>query len=209
MASGINNNCLYLFIFIYIVTLQVAVASEGKVQKRKRPRISKQKVFKKKRCRKKKKSKNSRNITTISRCVPGCLFKLSCFMGLSKISEKLQKVLNRNFDFEKVIFSFTKDSDFKSEHIPCENFNPLLVDSGHIFVLQICSVYVPNKKIVDNSHSVCLFDKKIFDWNFEKPLSLTKDNLDRCCLGGEDWVYEHCSRVRKISTKVIEDNKKH
>ena len=54
MASGINNNCLYLFIFIYIVTLQVAVASEGKVQKRKRPRISKEKVFKKKRCRKKK-----------------------------------------------------------------------------------------------------------------------------------------------------------
>ena len=176
------------------------MSSEEKVQNRKRSRKKEKVIKKKKRCRKKKKSKTSRN-TTISRCVPGCLLKLSHYMGLSKISEKMKKVLNRNFDFDKVVLSFTKDSDFQSERIPCDNFNPLLVDSGHIFVLQLCSVYVHNKNVVDNLHSVCLFDNKIFDWNSKDPLSLTKDNLDRCCLGGEDWVYKHCSRVRKIFIK--------
>ena len=179
------------------------MSSESKPKKRKqRSRKDKPRKTRKKRSRKQRKKTQK---TSIARCVPGCLLKLADFMGLVKISEKMKKIMNRNFDFNQVINTFTNGSDFNTKSISCVKFDPLLVDPGHIFVVQLCSRHVLSD-ITDNSHSVSLFDNKIFDWNFDQPLTLTQDNLDRCCLG-EDWVYKHCSRVKSISIQSNKDKK--
>ena len=179
------------------------MASEEKSQVKKRSRETKEEgKIKKKRSRKQKKKKKQN--TSLSRCVPGCLAKkVADYMGIKTISEKMKKIKNRNFNFEQVVTAFTKDSDFQSHKVLCSTFDPLLADPEQIFILQICSVHVDNHSLRDNFHCVTLFDNKIFDLNIEQPLFLTKDNLDRCCLGDE-WVYDRCSRVKRLSI-----NKKH
>lgn len=178
------------------------MASEEKSQVKKRSRETKEEgKIKKKRSRKQKKKKKQN--TSLSRCVPGCLAKVADYMGIKTISEKMKKIKNRNFNFEQVVTAFTKDSDFQSHKVLCSTFDPLLADPEQIFILQICSVHVDNHTLRDNFHCVTLFDNKIFDLNIEQPLFLTKDNLDRCCLGDE-WVYDRCSRVKRLSI-----NKKH
>ena len=173
------------------------MSSEGKSQVKKRSREPKEEgKIKKKRSRKQKKNKKQ-NIS-VSRCVPECLAKVADYMGITTISEKMNKIKDRNFNFEQVVIAFTKDSDFQSRKVLCSTFDPLLVDPEHVFLLQICSVHVDNHSLRDNFHSVTLFDNKIFDLNIEQPLPLTKDNLDRCCLG-DKWVYDHCSRVKRLS----------
>ena len=205
-----NNDLPSLFILTLSITmiLQVAGGAKEKSQTKKRQRQSNEKKFKIKRSRKKKTFKKSKK-THISRCLPGCLLKVSDYMGLSEQSEKMTKILNRNFDFNQIVGSFTtKDSGFESRKIVVgKKFDPLLVDPGHIYLIQLCSVHVHNNTVFDNFHAVSLFDNKIFDFNFESPLPLTKDNLNRCCLG-EDWVYHHCSRVNQICIQIGE-NKKH
>ena len=123
--------------------------------------------------------------------------KLADFMDLTTIYNKMKKILDRNFDFEKVIVAFTKGSPFNNKPIPCHTFDPLSVDPGNIFVVQLCSRHLLSG-VTDNSHAVALYNNKIFDVNFDQPLTLTQDNLNRCCIG-EDWGYKHCSRVKLIS----------
>lgn len=171
------------------------MASEEKSQVKKRSREKEGKI-KKKRSRKQKKKKKQK--ISLSKCVPGCLAKVADYIGIKTISEKMKKINDRNYNFEQVVTTFTKDSDFQSHKVLCSTFDPLLVDPEHIFLVQICSVHVDNHSLRDNFHSVTLFDNKIFDLNIEQPLPLTKDNLDRCCLGDE-WVYDHCSRVKRFS----------
>ena len=188
------------------MTSQVAVSSEKKSQTKKRQRKSNEKKFKIKRSRKKKKKSKNQKIT-VSRCLPGCLLRLSDYMGLFNQSEKMRKIMNRNFGFEQIVQSFTKGSGFKTQKIVQGNkFDPLLVNPGHIYLIQLCSVHVHDNTVTDNFHAVSLFDNKIFDFNFKSPLPLTKDNLNRCCLG-EDWVYHHCSRVKQICIQIDEDKK--
>ena len=173
------------------------MASEEKTKTRKRSREVQEP--KRKRVRSRKKKKKPQTIS-FSRCVPGCLLKVSEYIGMTIVSEKMKEIQNRNFPFERVVKFFSKNSGFQNRRISCPKFDPLLVDPEQIFLLQLCSVRVDNPNILDNFHSIALFDNKIFDVNIEQPLSLTKDNLNRCCLGDE-WVYHHCSRVKQILIK--------
>jgi hypothetical protein len=173
------------------------VASEEKTKTRKRSREVQEP--KRKRVRSRKKKKKPQTIS-FSRCVPGCLLKVSDYIGTKTVSEKMKDVEKKNYDFEKVVRIFAKTLGVKIQSVLCGKFDPLLVDPEQIFLLQLCSVRVDNPKILDNFHSIALFDNKIFDVNIEQPLSLTKDNLNRCCLGDE-WVYHHCSRVRQFFIK--------
>ena len=171
------------------------MASEEKPKKRSRSQDPKKK---RKRSRKKKNTK--KQFTSFSKCVPGSLAKVSDYIGIEGISEKMKAIEHRNHNFEKVVRIFVTNSDFQVRKIHCDKFDPLLVNPKHIFLLQLCSVHVDNNAIRDNFHSVALFDNKIFDVNIEQPLSLTKDNLNRCCLG-DKWVYHHCSRVKQFFVK--------
>ena len=155
---------------------------------------------KKKRKRQRKKKKLRKRGTSSSKCIPGCLAKVSDYIGIKDTFEKMKAIERRNYTFQKVVKIFTNNSDFQVRKIHCDNFDPLLVNPKNIFLLQLCSVHVDNNAIRDNFHSVALFDNKIFDVNIEQPLSLTKDNLNRCCLGDE-WVYHHCSRVKQFVIK--------
>ena len=179
---------------------------EGKV-KRKRSRNHKKKTKKKKQTTSLSRCVSGVTLTltltlttSLSRCVPGALEKVSDFMGMKNMSEKMKKIKNRNYNFEQVVTAFKKGSHFRSEKVLCSTFDPLFVDPEHIFLCQICSVHVDDHTLHDNFHSVVLFDNKIFDINIEKHLFLTKDNLNRCCLG-DKWVYDHCSRIKRFSVK--------
>ena len=144
-----KNDSPLLYLSITMI-LQVSVASEEKSQTKKRQRQSNEKRFKIKRSRKKKRSKKSKKVH-ISRCLPGCLLKVSDYMGLSEQSEKMTKILNRNFGFNQIVQSFTKGSGFQSRKIVTgEKFDPLLVNPGHIYLIQLCSVHVHNNSALDN-----------------------------------------------------------
>jgi hypothetical protein len=64
-----------------------------------------------------------------------------------------------------------------------------------MFFVQICAVHQQKSKSFDNTHSICVFNNLIFDFNMEDSLQLNKFNLDACCVGGSCWVYHHSSRV--------------
>ena len=69
--------------------------------------------------------------------------------------------------------------------------------SQNIKILQLCSAprgdEFDNEKFHDNQHSVVVIDHLIFDSNHKGPLVLNAVNLDRCCVGGSDWVFHHVS----------------
>ena len=175
------------------------MASEEKPKVRKRSEEPQEQKKKHKRQRKNQKMK--KKVISSSKCVPVCLSKVSDYIGIKDAFEKLKSIEHRNYSFQDVVKIFTNNSDFQARKVRnCEKFDPLLVNPKDIFLLQLCSVHVDNNAIRDNFHSVALFDNKIFDINIEQPLSLTKDNLNRCCLGDE-WVYHHCSRVKQILIK--------
>ena len=67
-----------------------------------------------------------------------------------------------------------------------------------LHVVQIRSINVTNKE-VHNTHAICTFNGKIFDSNHEDHLSLTKDNLDTCCPGGVEWIFDGLSQVYRFT----------
>ena len=87
----------------------------------------------------------------------------------------------------------------------CRDFTKKLLDLGQqkcLFVIQISAVNKTDDKDIDNLHAVCVFHGLIFDGNHDHPLPLTIGNLDECCLGDQNWVFHHVSRVRQfIPTK--------
>ena len=175
------------------------MASEEKPKVRKRSKESQEPKKKHKRQRKNQKMK--KKVISSSKCVPVCLSKVSDYIGIKDAFEKIKSIEHRNYSFQDVVKIFTNNSDFQVRKVRhCDKFDPLLVNPKDIFLLQLCSVHVDNNAIRDNFHSVALFDNKIFDINIEQPLSLTKDNLNRCCLG-DKWVYHHCSRVKQFFVK--------
>ena len=52
----------------------------------------------------------------------------------------------------------------------------------------------------DNTHSIAVFNKHIFDVT-KKMLPLNAANLDACMLGGPEWVYSHASKVLEFTMK--------
>lgn len=86
----------------------------------------------------------------------------------------------------------------------CREFTNNILDLGqqkHLFVIQLSSISLTNRSL-DNLHAICVFDGLIFDANAKNPLPLTRKNLDKCCLGGADWVFDHVSRVREFAPSI-------
>ena len=158
------------------------MTSEEKTKMRKRSR--KVQESKEKKCSRRKKKKSQ--IIYFSKCVPECILKVSDYIGTTTVSEQMKEIEMKNydFDFEKIVRFFTKNLGLKSQSVSCYKFDPLLVDPEDIYLLRLCLVRVDNYRIRDNFHSITLFDNKICDVDIEQPLSLTKDNLNRCCLSG-------------------------
>ena len=77
------------------------------------------------------------------------------------------------------------------------NFDPIEDPRPHtIKALQICSAlkgYYNDSKYHDNTHCVAIVNGMLFDSNNIKPIKLSRQNLDLCCVGGDMWVFHHIS----------------
>ena len=81
--------------------------------------------------------------------------------------------------------------DEPGENIPSYEAYTL---SEQMYLIQIRAKH-NRTSFTDNTHAICVFHKLIFDVNHVRPLELTQENLDRCCLGHPEWVYECAVRV--------------
>ena len=134
------------------------------------------------------------------KCVPGCLLLCVRYMGLRKHTKQMEKLLNENFLFEQVVKKFHKTKGFSRHHVTASNFNPVIdTDPGSLYLIQLSSQCDDDPISTDNFHCVTIFDELIFDNNIQTPLSLTPENLDKCCVGGPSYVFHHCSRVVRFT----------
>ena len=78
-----------------------------------------------------------------------------------------------------------------SDHEIC---HPLETIPDKLYLLQIASQL---NGVLDNTHSICIYNGKIYDYNHIVPLSLTDENIGSCCVGS-DWKFSHVSRVHSF-----------
>ena len=87
---------------------------------------------------------------------------------------------------------------------PASTFDPV----SHVLFEQMYFIQIRAKSnrtgFTDNTHAICIFHNLIFDVNHVRPLQLTRDNLDRCCVGNPEWVYDASVKVSLfIPTKFV------
>ena len=67
-----------------------------------------------------------------------------------------------------------------------------------LVVAQICAAPYENFNNAhyhDNGHSIVVTRNKIFDANMERPVELSRANLNKCCVGGNRFRFHHVSRA--------------
>lgn len=122
-------------------------------------------------------------------------------MNLTTHHEKMLNLMDNSATFSECVSSFLGCKGF----VFCDRDlkNPLESDPRKVYLIQIASHF--NGR-VDNTHSIVIFNHKLYDVNHPTPLSLTKDNLDLCCVG-DDWKFDHISRVVSLlPSKKMEKN---
>ena len=111
------------------------------------------------------------------------------FTTLSKMNKRFQSVLQSVKGFNR--------KPLNSSFNPVRDSEPI-----KLYLIQITSKHtgdVTSQMSTDNSHSVAVFNNMIFDHNFKTPLQLSKDNLNKCCVGGSSYVFKYCSRVVELT----------
>jgi len=80
-------------------------------------------------------------------------------------------------------------------------FDPVKCEKESLYVLQISSTNVNtfNDHLTwDNTHVLCVYGGLIFDANMQGPLELTENNIDLCCVGGDEFIFHHVSRAHRF-----------
>ena len=120
------------------------------------------------------------------------------YMGLSKKLAKLSQAGNFYANpFCQVSKAVQRVKGFKCKIIrnSSASFNPLRdVQRKRLYLIQIRAKNTHTGN-TDNFHAISIFDNLIFDVNIQDPLPLTRDSLNRCCLGDDSWVYDASVRV--------------
>ena len=150
------------------------------------------------------KRKKSSQTTIANNCVPGCLLLCVQYMGLDKHTQKMTELFNRNLRFNDVLHCFEKMKGFERRKVKGKKpFDPVTdTDPGNLYVIQISSQFEDISQSEDNCHCISIFDGRIFDNNIQTPLELSKDNLNKCCVGGPSYVFHHCSRVVQFAPTI-------
>lgn len=127
--------------------------------------------------------------TPLNPCVAGALYRFSKCMNL-RCQDKMFTLMKESPTFGMSVTAFAK----------CRGFHPIKSKGSfniiedtvpdHVYLVQISARF---KNSFDNSHCIVVYNGKIFDINHSKPLSLTRDNLDLCCVG-DGWMFSHISR---------------
>jgi hypothetical protein len=130
-------------------------------------------------------------------CTSRSLLKFFQYVRLTKkAASTLEWILAQgNPPFAACVLWVRHQGGFKHDNIKSlQTFNILTVRPSSMYLVQI-SAMNQTTRVVDNTHSICVFNNLIFDANMTEPLQLQKSNLDACCLGGNVWVYHHASKV--------------
>ena len=98
---------------------------------------------------------------------------------------------------------------------PKNIFDPVTHKLEHnvLYLFQIRAVHI-NTGALDNTHTLCVFNKTIYDANIDRPMKLTRANLNICCVGGPSWVYDRTVRIalfvpKKKVTRLIGKSSTH
>ena len=135
-------------------------------------------------------------------CIPCCIMKFYSYVGMVRHSNLVRRLWENGYTRwgYYVDFIYRKRGFKMSRPSSIGLMEDLLAGKKRksLFLLQISSINVTNQSL-DNTHAICVFNNLIFDANHDRPLSLTRENLDKCCLGDVHWVFHHVSQVRQFS----------
>ena len=134
--------------------------------------------------------------STQALCIPLAIQKVYNFVGLTKKAEKLSRCMGRyGSSFAWSSQFIYQNRGFTRTSFRLSDFNILIHGAlSFVFVIQIAAIQ-QSPPIIDNTHGICVFAGLIFDANHDQPLKLNQQNLDKCCLGGDQWTFHHVSRA--------------
>ena len=112
-------------------------------------------------------------------------------MNLRKHREKMINHMKLSSSWGVSVTSFLGCKGFATSEDDLPEKDPFQAFPGKVYLLQITSQL---NGILDNSHAVVLYNGKLYDINHTIPLSLTKENVNLCCVGSE-WKFHSVCRV--------------
>ena len=125
-------------------------------------------------------------------CIPGGIYKFCQHMGLHTHADMMIKLMKTSVKYGRCVQQFLSCGGFnrvrtetKTKDLVCDT------DPKLMYLVQVTSKYGES---TDNSHSIVVYNKLIFDINHKLPLPLNKRNLDLICVG-DDWKFDHISRI--------------
>jgi hypothetical protein len=178
---------------------RVSKAQEREEQQRERERKRKRNRNRK---RKRKRNRN-REPRKSEKCTPGCLALAMRCMGLRERMHRMCDVADHSYKLEH----FANMLQFQHMHrVNCKEFQILKVDPTKLYLVQAMAKHIHDDGHIDNTHSIAIFNKHIFDLN-KKMLLLNRENLNACMLGGPEWVYSHASRAYEFTIQQNLQNK--
>ena len=133
-------------------------------------------------------------------CLSDCLIKFLKHVGLTRSTAGLKATGGYKPHFGTCITKMRQTKKFRHKNISVKSFNLWNLEEYVLYLFQIQAIHVATKD-VDNTHAVCVFNSKIFDANIEDPLDFNIPNLNACCLGGEDWVFNRLSKIAMFKPK--------
>ena len=127
-------------------------------------------------------------------CTKTSVEKAFAYMGLTRQLAILSKSNFIKDPFTQVKQQIRRMGGFHNGKLS-SSFRPLRdAIRKNLYFLQIRSKHVVTG-VIDNTHAICIFDNLIFDVNVPDPLPLSRSNLDRCCVGGDEWIFDAVSRA--------------
>jgi len=137
----------------------------------------------------------------IPACITDCLVKFFDHVGLTTFRDKFKSMRYMNPGFKRCCNIMRSMGKF--EHRNRGSFvDPLRsgLKNDVLYLFQIRAVHI-NTKDVDNTHAVCIFNRLIYDANFDRPLDFNKINLDKVCVGGNSWVFDMVVRCASFTPR--------
>ena len=153
------------------------------------PVASKNKQISKTKFTKKRSSYRKIKRTYPSSCTRDCLVKFFGYVGLDTFRDKFNLILHKNPGMSACIKIMRSMGKFCHENKPSFDILQCTIKCNALHLCQIRAVHIDTTD-VDNSHAICVFNNLIFDANIDSPLEMSRENLNRCCVGGSSWIYQ-------------------
>ena len=127
-------------------------------------------------------SKKSRK-QCVAACTADAFIKFFDRVGLTMQRDVFMSMRHWNPSFSECCLKMRKLKKFC--HTKHKTIDPLKypLKDGVLYLFQIRAVHLLTNDL-DNSHTLCVFNKTIYDANIDRSLELTRANLDICCVGG-------------------------